>query len=865
MSKILLVDGYSILHRGFYGVQLLTDRNGIYTNAVYGFLNILLKTIEDERPDCLAVALDFHAPTFRHKIFPEYKGTRKPMPDELRMQLPIIREVLAAMGITAIEKEGYEADDILGTLAKRCEKEGYTVTILSGDRDLLQIASDTVKVAIPTTKGNKTETVGYYTKDVIAKYGVTPAEFIDVKALMGDTSDNIPGVNKVGEKTATGLIATYHTLDSVYEHLDEISGKALKANLIADRDNAFLSRTLATIETDAPIDFDIEKSKIKGFLNQESSEVLLKYSLKSIVARLEKFSIPGDGSAKTVETYKTEFEVIEDFNECVSLVSKAVKSGKFGFYLCGNDGLALSFSGKNVFLCFYGLFTPEYVKEYCLKDTGAAKLITYRIKESYVLFDEYRDSFEDIELLSYLLDPVKGEYPLVNLSEKYGERYRGFAKDLPEKTREFACAAAEESLLLFDRLFKDVADAGMDKLYRNIEMPLSFVLYSMEKEGVSVDKKALKVYSDKLSSGIEKLEKEIYSLADTEFNINSPKQLGEVLFEKLKIPGGKKTKTGYSTAADVLEKLSADYPVVDKILEYRTLSKLKSTYADGLIQFIGEDGRIHTSFNQTVTATGRISSSNPNLQNIPIRTELGRELRKVFFPRDGYTFIDADYSQIELRLMAHMSGDEGLISAFNEGKDIHRSTAAKVFKVPFEEVTDLERRRAKAVNFGIIYGISAFGLSNDIDMSVSEAKRYIEEYFATYPTVKAYLDKAVSDAKRDGYSTTLYGRIRPIPELKESNFMMRSFGERVAMNAPIQGTAADIMKIAMINIFNAIRKNNLSSRLIIQVHDEVLIETKIGEEEKIKEILSTEMAKAAALSVPLEIDVHKGDTWFDAK
>ncbi len=865
MAKILLVDGYSILNRGFYGVPLLSNDAGIYTNAIFGFLNILFKVLEEERPDYLTVALDTHAPTFRHKIFEAYKGTRSPMPDELKMQLPIIREVLSAMGILSLEKEGYEADDILGTLAKRCEKEGMDVTILSGDRDLLQIASDNIKISIPSTRGNKTETVSYRTAEVKEKYSVTPLEFIDVKALQGDTSDNIPGVRGIGEKTAQKLISEYHSLEGVYENLEALSGKALKQNLTEGKESAFLSRTLATIETDAPIEFDVEMARIGSFLNPASKDVLLKYSLKSIIERLEKLSVGSKDATPEVSIYKTGFSVIEDFNESLAIMEAFKKAEKAGIFFLKGEGLALSFGGNTCFLRFFGMFTEDYVRDFCLNDTGSHRFLSYRIKNTYPVLPGYSDELEDIELLAYLLNPLKGDYPLTDLCEEYGQRYRGSKKDLPEGTLEYACAAAEESVLLYDPLIEKVKEKNLYKLYREMEMPLSHVLFSMEKAGISVNRDELFSYGQNLVEGISKLETEIYSEAGERFNINSPKQLGEILFGKLNLPGGKKTKSGYSTAADVLEKLSADYPIVDKILEFRTLSKLKSTYADGLLNFIAEDGKIHTSFNQTVTATGRISSSDPNLQNIPIRTELGRLLRKVFYPEPGYVFIDADYSQIELRLMAHMSGDEDLIRAFREGKDIHRSTASRVFNKPYESVTDMDRRRAKAVNFGIIYGISAFGLSKDVDMSVSEAKKYIEGYFGTYPKVKEYLDKTVAAAKEKGYSETLYGRIRPIPELKESNFMTRQFGERVAMNAPIQGTAADIMKIAMIKIHNALNKAGLASRLLIQVHDEVLIETKIGEEEKVIEILKKEMEGAVELSVPLEIDIHKGETWFDAK
>ncbi len=863
MGKILLTDGYSILNRGFYALPLLSDKNGTYTNAILGFFNILFRVMEDERPDYLAVALDCHAPTFRHGLFSEYKGTRKAMPEELKMQLPIIREILTSMGITWIEKEGYEADDILGTIARRSEKEGLEVKLLSGDRDLLQIATDHTEILIPKTQGGKTEIHRYFASDVVKEYGVTPTEFIEVKALQGDSSDNIPGVKGVGPKSAEELIRTYHDLESLYEHIDEITKKAKKANLIECKETAFLSRTLATIEVNAPIDFDLKKAKVNSFINEKSTEILLSYSLKSVISKAEALA-DGDSTEKGVSAsrYESKYEFIEDFNDSCKVLERISKEKLTGLCLVPSKGIAVSFEDVNYFLSFYGMFTREYAFDTYFKGLNA-NIVTSGIKELYPLIGPYKEGMHDVKILAYLLDPVKGDYPVSYLSVKYGARLREEEKNIKDDVL-LAIANAEESRLLFDELLKMVKGLNMERLYHDIEMPLSYVLYSMEQDGILLDTQRLKEYSDTLSLSINDLEAKIYELADEKFNINSPKQLGEILFGKLGLPGGKKTKTGYSTSAEVLDSLS-DQLIVRSVLEYRTLSKLKSTYADALPQFVASDGRIHTRFNQTVTATGRLSSDKPNLQNIPIRTEEGRELRKVFLPKPGFVFIDADYSQIELRLMAHMSGDEHLINAFLEDRDIHRSTAARVFNIPFEEVTDLERRRAKAVNFGIIYGISSFGLAKDIGTDVKVAKKYIEDYFATYPSVKRYLDETVKGAKDTGMTVTEYGRIRPIPELKDANYMTRQFGERVAMNAPIQGTAADIMKIAMIGIFNRLRSENLESRLIVQVHDEVLIETKIGEENAVIKILHDEMENAARLSVPLKIDVHKGDSWYDAK
>lgn len=863
--KILLVDGNSILNRGFYGVPLLSDKNGIYTNGVFGFLNILLKVCEDEKPDYLTVAFDVHAPTFRHKMYEAYKGTRKPMPEELKMQLPIIREVLSSMDICIVEQAGFEADDLLGTLAKKSESQGLDVTLLSGDRDLLQIASKKIKILIPKTSMGKTETFSYYEDGVISEYGVTPTEFIEVKALQGDSSDNIPGVPKVGPKTATELIQTYHTLENLYEHVEEITKKALHENLVNNKEQAFFSRVLSKIEINAPVEPDFEKAAFKNLLNDNSMDVLLKYSLKSIINKLENLGGDEESKVKDKRTEVLQYKTYEDFNEAISLITKASKAKCVGMSAC-DKGISLAFDGEVSFIPFYGFLTPEYLmNEISDKFGEGLSGAAIGVKPLYDYLGEYKKGIIDCEILAYLIDPIKGDYPVTYLCEHYLDKFFGDEKELSKEPEKFCCLKAYSAVLLKDVLLKEVETLSMTGLFYDIEMPLSYVLYSMEKEGVYVDKEALKNFSVSLKKDIEALEKKIHEEAGGSFNINSPKQLGEVLFERLNLPGGKKTKSGYSTAADVLEKLSADYPIVKDILEYRMLSKLNSTYAEGLQSFIQNDGRIHAHFNQTITATGRLSSTDPNLQNIPIRTELGRELRKVFLPRPGYVFVDADYSQIELRLMAHMSGDEKMISAFREGKDIHRSTASNVFNIPFEEVTSEQRRSAKAVNFGIIYGISAFGLSQDIGTDVKSAKKYIDDYFEKYPAIDKYLKDTVSKAKEDGFTKTLFGRIRPIPELKASNFMQRSFGERVAMNAPLQGTAADVMKIAMINIFNRIRDEKLSSRMLLQVHDEVLIETKEDEVDKIISIVTGEMENAAKFSVNLEVDAHVGATWYDAK
>ncbi len=865
MERILLIDGNSIMNRGYYGLPLLTNRDGIHTNGLLGFFNILSKTITDTKPDYLCVAFDLKAPTFRHKMYSQYKGTRKPAPPEFIEQLPIIRVILRSMGIPVLEKEGYEADDILGTLAKRFEKEGLAVTLLSGDRDLLQIASDNITISIPKTQGGKTETHNYNTKEVIEEYGVTPLEFIDVKALQGDTSDNIPGVSKVGPKTATELIQAYHNLEGVYEHIDDISKKALKENLLNDKDNAFLSRTLATIEINAPVDIELKDCSMFDFINNESLEILRKYELKSVITKFESIEGAVCDDLTQVED-KPEYQIINDITECDKLFERISQVSSIGVYCTAEDGIAVSFSEKETYYIEPVFFiTREYLADGLKKAlAGVKNIYSFDIKKSYPFIGDYKTGMIDCEILAYLIDPLKGDYSSVHVGERYLNLYPGDEKELLKDTIKYACISARNALLSADVLLEELDKLGMRSLFFDIEMPLSFVLYSMEKEGVLVSKEDLADYGDKLSVDIERLEKQVYEQAGEEFNINSPKQLGVILFEKLNMPGGKKTKSGYSTAADVLEKLASEYPIVNDILEYRTLSKLKSTYAEGLSDCIEQDGRIHTHFNQTITATGRISSTEPNLQNIPIRTQLGRELRKVFYPKPGFVFIDADYSQIELRLMAHMSGDERLIEAYRANKDIHRATAALVFNKSFDEVTDLDRRNAKAVNFGIIYGISSYGLSQDLSISVKDAKKYIDDYFVTYPKVKAFMDKCVSDAKESGFAKTLFGRLRPIPELKDSNFMRRSFGERVAMNAPLQGTAADIMKIAMINIFNRLKEEGFESKLIIQVHDEVLVETKLSEKDEVLNIITEEMKKAADLQVSLEAEANIGNNWYEA-
>ena len=881
MSKLVLIDGHSILNRAFYGVPDLTNAAGLHTNAIYGFLNILFKILDEESPDYLTVAFDVKAPTFRHEMFKEYKGTRKPMPEELREQVPVMKEVLQAMGIRIIEQAGYEADDLLGTIAKRAEAEGIDVSLVSGDRDLLQIATDRIRIRIPKTKGGRTEIENYYAADVEAKYQVNPVQFIDLKALMGDTADNIPGVPKVGEKTATDLMVQFGSLDGIYEHIDEVTKKSVKESLIQNKDLAYLSRELATIKLDSPLTYTLEEARVGNFFNEASYILFKKLEFKNLLNKFEK--------GVSNEEISASFHLVENLAEVEALFTRVLsdKDRQVGLKVVKEAarhgellGVALHLQEEGSFLVLkQGFLTEDYLKEKIALLGAQCRIATADIKSEYAYLQaQDTDRFFDVILAAYLLNPLKNDYTVEDIANEYlnlmlPEKGQAFGRlsfkdalnEKPEDFLKYCCFEAYVCAQSAVCLQQKLEETQMDRLMREIEMPLTLVLFSMEEEGIRVNPEALKDYGEALSGKITELEQEIYSEAGCEFNINSPKQLGEILFEKMELPGGKKTKTGYSTAADVLEKLSGEYPVVKHILEYRGLTKLKSTYADGLAAYIEDENRIHSTFNQTITATGRISSTEPNLQNIPIRMELGRQIRKVFIPKDGYCFMDADYSQIELRVLASMSGDERLIEAYRSHADIHRTTASQVFHIPFEEVTDLQRRNAKAVNFGIVYGISSFGLSEDLSISRKEAAAYIEQYFETYPQVKQFIDSLVKDAKKNGYAVTLYGRRRPVPELFSSNFMQRSFGERVAMNSPIQGTAADIIKIAMIRVFERLKKEGLKSKLILQVHDELLIETALEEEEQVRMILEEEMVHASSLAVELEIDLHVGINWYEAK
>ncbi len=912
-KKLVLIDGHSILNRAFYGVPDLSNAKGLHTNAIFGFLNILFKILEEEHPDYLAVAFDVHAPTFRHQMYEAYKGTRKPMPEELREQVPVMKEVLRAMGITIMEQAGLEADDILGTLAKKAEAEGMEVSLVSGDRDLLQIATEHIKIRIPKTKMGRTEIEDYYAEDVKALYQVTPTQFIELKALMGDTSDNIPGVPKVGEKTAIALMTEYGSIDNIYTHLEEISKKSIRESLAQNRELADLSKALATIKTDCDLALDYEASKAEGYYTPEAYQIFKQLEFKNMLGRFDR-----QETEKSQEDITAGFHLLKESGQMVNVLDKMRKSAEKHLYAdmaqqavgllvlteAGKlAGVAVSDQKKQSYFYYAGtgsalvenrqlsLFDEmqETVEDTALLQavrqlTAVCPVYTLDIKKQYGFYgweqreeDGLTRQYFDTIIGAYLLNPLKSDYDGEAVATEHLElSIPGYKECFGKKNLAEAAAENLEQLAVFYQyqayvalqagqiIQRKLAQAGMGQLMDEVEMPLSLVLYEMEQEGVAVRREELRSYGDALVARIQELEKSIHQQAGCAFNINSPKQLGEILFEQMQLPGGKKTKTGYSTAADVLEKLAPEHPIIEDILEYRGLTKLKSTYADGLAQYIDAGGRIHTNFNQTITATGRISSTEPNLQNIPMRMELGRRIRKVFVPREGCVLMDADYSQIELRVLAHMSGDEELIQAYQMDQDIHRITASKVFKTPFEEVTDLQRRNAKAVNFGIVYGISSFGLSQDLSISKKEAAEYIEQYFATYPRVKEYLDRLVADAKEKGYITTMYGRRRPIPELASSNFMQRSFGERVAMNSPIQGTAADIIKIAMIRVWKKLRQTGLSSRLILQVHDELVIETRQEEVEQVRRILEESMKQAAQLAVPLEVDLHTGENWYEA-
>lgn len=888
------------MSRAFYGIPELTNSQGLHTNAVYGFLNILLKVLDQEQADHLAVAFDVHEPTFRHKMFDAYKGTRKPMPPELHEQIPLMQEVLRSMHIPLLMKGGYEADDLLGTIAKRCQKEGVEVTIVSGDRDLLQLADEKIKICLPKTAKGVTTVYNYYPEDVMKEWGVTPLEFIDLKALMGDTSDNIPGVPGLGPKSAEWIITKYHTIEAAHEAAlagdpeFKVPRKPKAAQMLVDEwESAALSKTLATICIDAPIDFDYDDARVENMFNADSFEFVKRLELKSLLKRFDVSSL--DLAAEQKLDLSGLKEVDDPYMARIAF-RDAASEGQAGFAIAGED-LYFALDGDRSYH-FYGF---DWQTELCaLAGKEGVRLYTMNLKQAlYHCAFAPESHVYDLALAAYVLNPLKDSYSYEDLARDFmvltlpsekelrddlkdrphcpnpvtdaanagdGTQVAGFNTDADGGCADpVACTMAAYSAIVALRsakkIFVKLEELEERTLYEEIEMPLVYTLYDMQRAGILVDKQALVDYGVELRAGIETLQARIYAEAGEEFNINSPKQLGEILFGKLGMKGGKKTKSGYSTAADVLEKLAEDHEIVADILNYRTLSKLNSTYAEGLLNYIQADGRIHGEFNQMVTATGRISSTNPNLQNIPVRTELGRRFRTVFVPKPGCVFIDADYSQVELRILASLSGDAKLIAAYKDASDIHAVTASQVFHVPLEEVTPELRRNAKAVNFGIVYGISAFGLSEGLSISRSEAKEYIERYFAAYPDVKKYLDGEVAFAHEHGYVKTIFGRRRPVPDINASNFMRRSFSERVAMNSPIQGSAADIMKKAMNEVNRALRAGGYASRIVLQVHDELLIEAPVAEQDAVKALLIDKMQHAVDLAVELVADANVGMNW----
>lgn len=876
MNKLLLIDGNSIMNRAFYGIPDMTTNDGRHTNAIYGFLNIILKVIEEEQATHICVAFDLKKKTFRHEMYEAYKGTRKGMPEELHEQMPRIKEILQAMHIRIVEQEGFEADDLIGTLSKKGEREGFAVTILSGDRDLLQLATDTVLVRIPKTKHGKTEVEDYYAKNVVETYGVTPLIFIDMKGLMGDTSDNIPGVPGIGEKTAAKLLAEYGDLDGVYAAVDSMKASRMKQNLIENKDLAYLSKTLATIKLDCPIPFEFSEATYHDPFNAEAYTLFEDLELKSFYKRF---------SVEKKEELTFETVLIDDIDGYNALLAKLQKAKEVSFAWITQDGEALGVAVcmdlEHVYLIRFMMFITEAMVAdnlLALSRDYQVQLACMHVKKLLLFLDFHEeDAVFDAGLAAYLLQPNQSEYEYDTLAKVYldvtlpsekemlGKEKLGYFSFEDERVQKWMAYQAIVPYKIKSVLREKLKETGMESLYDEMELPCLYALYEMEKNGIRVDGEALHQYGKKLRTRIEELTAEIHAMAGEEFNINSPKKLGEILFEKLGLKNGKKTKTGYSTSAEVLEKLKNAHPIIPKILEYRQLTKLNSTYAEGLAGYIRADGRIHGKFHQTVTVTGRISSADPNLQNIPTRMPLGREIRKVFIPEEGSVFVDADYSQIELRVLAHMSGDAALIAAYQADEDIHAITASQVFDVPLDQVDSTLRRKAKAVNFGIVYGISSFGLGQDLDISRKEAEGYIEKYFATYGKVKKFLDRTVEDAKKNGYTVTMFGRRRPIPELASSNFMTRSFGERAAMNAPVQGTAADIIKIAMVRVNRRLKEEHLQSKLVLQIHDELIIETKKEEVEIVQKILVQEMMHAADLAVPLLVDANVGDSWYDAK
>ena len=900
MSKLVVIDGNSILNRAFYGImssKMLQTADGTYTNAVYGFLAIMFKLFEDTKPEYLAVAFDVKHPTKRHEMYKDYKGTRKGMPDELAAQMPIIKKVLEAMNIKVIEMPGYEADDILGTLAKYTEKQGTDVILLTGDRDSFQLASDKTTIRIPRTKAGKTEVEDFDKDKIFEVYGLEPKQLIEVKGLMGDTSDNIPGVPGVGEKTALNLIKEHGSIDEIYKKLEAgeaIAKGKLKENLENNKDLAILSRELGRIDVDAPINRELTDYEVKEWDKAKVLEIFKELRFNRYIERfdLENAGVTEEKDVKTLFDYE---EISEDrLKEVLSKVNELY----YYFDTQEDKTDALIIKKKINYIHIYDkengkVYSIKFSKD-LFKDIFENKdvlKVGHQIKEDCILLMQSdifpQNMMFDTKIAAYVINATSNAYSLEEIARQYLEiditEYANNEDDKKEvQTSLFDMADEQEveeektnykyALYAYvigeskQKLIDELAKIESLDLFNNIEMPVAQILAEMQWEGMYIDEKELIKYGDNLKKHIEELRIDIYKLADEEFNINSTKQLGVILFEKLNLTPSKKTKSGYSTDVDALEKLKGSHPIIEKILEYRQLVKLNSTYVEGMIPFINiKTGRIHTFFHQTVTATGRLSSTEPNLQNIPTRTELGKKLRKVFKAGEGKVFLDADYSQVELRVLAHMANDEIMIEAFNSNADIHTISASQVFKVPVEEVSKQLRSKAKAVNFGIVYGISEFGLAEQIDIKRNEAKQYIEQYLETYHGIKNYMTDVVEEAKRKGYVETLFGRRRYIPELSSNNYMVRKFGDRAAMNTPIQGTAADIMKIAMIKVYNELKQRGLKSKIVLQIHDELIIETVVEEIEEVSKLLKECMESAAVLSVPLTVEVEEGNNWYQAK
>ena len=901
MSRLILVDGNSIMNRAFYGImgsKMLTTSDGTYTNAVYGFLSILFKIEEDLNPDYIAVAFDLKGPTERHKMYEGYKANRHGMPDELAQQMPIIKDVLKAMNIKIIEKQGYEGDDILGTLSKEAEEQGIDVTILSGDRDTFQLTSDKVTVRIPRTKMGKTENEDYDRTRVLEEYGIEPKELIEVKGLMGDTSDNIPGIPGVGEKTALNLIRHYKTIDNLYkevetnESLIDVKGK-LKEKILENKELAYLSRKLGEINRQAPIETSVEELKKQEWNNQEVYN-LFKYLRFN--RYIDRFNMENSNAGQTPNEQLFEKEAVNELEKIKEIIEKVKKENELIYYI-ETDELetkdtiinkkikSISIYDKELKKAYYILLEEDKIQLFKeIFEDNNVKKIGYKQKIDYILLREKEinvsNFYYDIELAAYILNPTESKYNLEKLAMDYlkldiNEYNKKEEKQInlfeaqenkTEKEIEKNCMYVYTIYNVYEKTMEKLKETNQLDLFNNIEMPLVKVLADMQYIGIYVDKNELVEFGNTLKNEIEKLTGEIYKLAGEEFNINSTKQLGIILFEKMKLPVVKKTKSGYSTDVEVLEKLKNENEIVSKILDYRQLVKLNSTYVEGLIPYINDkDNRIHSYFHQTVTATGRISSSEPNLQNIPTRFDLGKQIRKVFKPKEGYVFVDADYSQIELRVLAHIADDEHMIEAFNNNEDIHRQTASKVFDIPMEEVTSKQRSDAKAVNFGIVYGISDFGLGEQLGISRKQAKLYIEQYLDKYQKIKEFMENIKESAKKEGYVETLFNRRRYIPEMNSNNYMVRQFGARVAMNTPIQGTAADIMKIAMIKLFNELKERKLESNILLQIHDELLLEVKKEEKDEVEKLLKDSMEGAMQLKVPLKVELSEADNWYEAK